>query len=57
MKTFPMFLQMAGRHVVIVGGSEQVAQKARLILRTEARLVLVAPDLDAERGARGRGTH
>lgn len=48
MKTFPMFLQMAGRHVVIVGGGEQAAQKARLILKTEARLVLVARDLDAE---------
>ena len=48
MKTFPMFLQMAGRHVVIVGGGEQAAQKARLILKTEARLLLVAPDLDAE---------
>lgn len=48
MKTFPMFLQMAGRHVVIVGGGEQAAQKARLILKTEARIVLVAQDLDSE---------
>ena len=30
MKTFPMFLQMAGRLVVIAGGGEQAAQKARL---------------------------
>lgn len=51
MKTFPMFLQMAGRHVVIVGGGEQAAQKARLILKTEARIVLVAPDLDPELAA------
>lgn len=48
MKTFPMFLQMAGRRVVIVGGGEQAAQKARLMLKTEARLVLVAAELDAE---------
>lgn len=48
MKTFPMFLQMAGRNVVIVGGGEQAAQKARLILKTEARLVLVTPVLDPE---------
>ncbi|MGY6704433.1 siroheme synthase CysG [Roseinatronobacter sp.] len=48
MKTFPMFLQMTGRDVVIVGGGEQAAQKARLILKTEARIVLVAPDLDPE---------
>ena len=51
MKTFPMFLQMAGRHVVIVGGGEQAAQKARLMLKTEARIVLVAPELDAELAA------
>ena len=29
MKTFPMFLQMAGRRVVIAGGGEQAAQKRR----------------------------
>lgn len=60
MKTFPMFLQMAGRNVVIVGGGEQAAQKARLILKTEAQLVLVASDLDAELGAlvsAGRALH
>lgn len=51
MKTFPMFLQMAGRHVVIIGGGEQAAQKARLMLKTDARLVLVADDLDAELAA------
>ena len=60
MKTFPMFLQMADRHVVIVGGGEQAAQKARLMLKTEARLVLVADDLDAELSAlvaEGRAEH
>lgn len=51
MKTFPMFLQMAGRRVVIVGGGEQAAQKARLILKTEAQIVLVAQDLDPELAA------
>ena len=60
MKTFPMFLQMAGRRVVIVGGGEQAAQKARLMLKTEAQLVLVAQDLDAELAAlvaQGRAQH
>ena len=60
MKTFPMFLQMAGRHVVIIGGGEQAAQKARLMLKTEARLVLVAEELDAELAAlvaEGRAEH
>ncbi len=48
MKTFPMFLQMAGRRVVIVGGGEQAAQKSRLMLKTEASLTLVAPELEHE---------
>ena len=48
MKSFPMFLTMAGRRVVIAGGGEQAAQKARLILKTEAQIVLVAPELDPE---------
>lgn len=48
MKTFPMFLKVAGRPIVIVGGGEQAAQKARLALKTEAELVIVAPELDPE---------
>jgi uroporphyrin-III C-methyltransferase/precorrin-2 dehydrogenase/sirohydrochlorin ferrochelatase len=38
-----MFLQMAGRRVVIVGGGEQAAQKAWLMLKTEADVLLVTP--------------
>lgn len=48
MKTFPMFLQMAGRRVVIAGGGEQAAQKARLILKTQARIEVLAQQLDPE---------
>jgi uroporphyrin-III C-methyltransferase/precorrin-2 dehydrogenase/sirohydrochlorin ferrochelatase len=48
MQTFPMFLTMTDRSVIIAGGGEQAAQKARLIARTTARIVLVAPDLDPE---------
>ena len=48
MKTFPMFLQMAGRRVVILGGGEHAAQKARLILKTEASVDVCAPTLDPE---------
>lgn len=60
MKTFPMFLQMAGRRVVIVGGGEQAAQKARLILKTEATVDVYAPKLDpelADLAERGRIHH
>lgn len=48
MKTFPMFLQMQGRRVVIAGGGEQAAQKCRLMLKTEAEIFVLAPDLDPE---------
>ncbi|MEL7097253.1 MAG: siroheme synthase CysG [Pseudomonadota bacterium] len=48
MKTFPMFLTMRGRRVVICGGGEQAAQKCRLMLKTEARIDLRAPELEPE---------
>ena len=51
MKSFPMFIRTTGRRVVIVGGGEQPAQKARLILKTDARIVLVAPHLEDELAA------
>ncbi len=48
MKTFPMFLQMNGRRVVIAGGGEQAAQKTRLMLKTEARIEILAQELEEE---------
>jgi uroporphyrin-III C-methyltransferase/precorrin-2 dehydrogenase/sirohydrochlorin ferrochelatase len=51
MKFFPMFLRMTGRDVVIIGGGETAAQKARLMLKTEARIVLAAPELEPELAA------
>ncbi|WP_299723583.1 siroheme synthase CysG [uncultured Tateyamaria sp.] len=48
MKTFPMFLTMTGRRVVIVGGGEQAAQKCRLMLKTEAQIDVLADALDVE---------
>jgi uroporphyrin-III C-methyltransferase/precorrin-2 dehydrogenase/sirohydrochlorin ferrochelatase len=60
MKAFPMFIRTTGRRVVIVGGGEQAAQKARLMLKTDADLVLVAPTLEDELQAlvtQGRARH
>ncbi len=48
MKSFPMFIRTSGRRVIIVGDGEQAAQKARLILKTDARIVLVATDPEPE---------
>ncbi|MEO0402603.1 MAG: siroheme synthase CysG [Pseudomonadota bacterium] len=48
MKTFPMFLTMTDRRVVIVGGGEQAAQKCRLMLKTEAQIEVLADGLDVE---------
>ncbi len=60
MRSFPMFFRTSGRRVVIAGGGEQAAQKARLILKTDARIVLVAPALEPELAglvADGRAEH
>ena len=48
MKAFPMFIKTTGRRVIIVGGGEQAAQKARLMLKTDAQIVFAALELDAE---------
>ncbi|TDL90900.1 precorrin-2 dehydrogenase/sirohydrochlorin ferrochelatase family protein, partial [Meridianimarinicoccus aquatilis] len=60
MHSFPMFIRTTGRRVIIAGGGEQAAQKARLLLKTDARLVLAAPELDTELAAivtSGRAEH
>lgn len=51
MKSFPMFIRTTGRRVVVVGGGEQAAQKMRLLLKTDADLLLVARDPDPELAA------
>lgn len=48
MKSFPMFIKTTGRRVIIAGGGEQAAQKARLMLKTDAQIVLLAEALDDE---------
>ncbi|EBA06638.1 siroheme synthase CysG [Sagittula stellata] len=48
MKSFPMFLRMNGRRVVICGGGEEAARKCRLVLKTEAEIIVVGPAEDPE---------
>ncbi|MEL6583715.1 MAG: siroheme synthase CysG [Pseudomonadota bacterium] len=48
MQTFPMFLKMRDRRVVVFGGREEAAQKTRLMLKTEAQIVVAADTLCLE---------
>ena len=60
MKSFPMFIRLEGRKVVIVGGGEEAARKLRLMLKTEASITVMADEIDAEISglvAEGRVTH
>jgi len=45
LRYFPIFLDLEGRDVVIVGGGEKALQKLRLLSKTTARLKLVAADV------------
>ncbi|NRB00969.1 MAG: uroporphyrinogen-III C-methyltransferase [Rhodobacteraceae bacterium] len=48
MKHFPIFLAVEGRRIVISGGGEAAVAKLRLLLKTEAKLTVVAADIDAQ---------
>jgi uroporphyrin-III C-methyltransferase/precorrin-2 dehydrogenase/sirohydrochlorin ferrochelatase len=54
MKHFPIFLAVEGRKVAVSGGGEAAAAKLRLLLKTEARIVVyaaeVAPEIAAWEG-------
>ena len=45
MRYFPIFFDLDGRDVLIVGGGEKALQKVRLLAKTSARLKIVAPDV------------
>lgn len=47
---FPVSYDVAGRRVVVVGNGEQALQKLRLLVRTEANLVLCAQSPSADLG-------
>lgn len=48
MRYFPAFVDVADAAVVVVGGGEKAAQKLRLLVKTEARIKVVAPMPSAE---------
>ena len=47
----PIFVDLAGRRVVVIGGGEPVVWKAELLLAAGARVTVVAPDPHADLAA------
>jgi uroporphyrin-III C-methyltransferase / precorrin-2 dehydrogenase / sirohydrochlorin ferrochelatase len=54
MRYFPIFFDLEGRKVVVVGGGEEALRKVRLLLKTNARISVVAPQLHDELAAEPR---
>lgn len=48
MAYFPIFLEMKGRPVIVIGGGEVGAEKVRTLLTAEADVTVVSPDLHPE---------
>ena len=48
MRYFPLFLDVKNRKALVVGGGEEALRKVRLLLKTEARIELVAASLESE---------
>ena len=48
MKYFPLFADLDGAHVLVVGGGEQAAQKVRLLRKTGAQITVVAESVTDE---------
>lgn len=60
MDYFPIFLRLANEPVLVVGGGEVAARKIDLLLRTNAKVTVVAPELIeslAEKAAAGVVTY
>jgi uroporphyrin-III C-methyltransferase / precorrin-2 dehydrogenase / sirohydrochlorin ferrochelatase len=54
MRYFPIFFDLKGRKVVVVGGGEEAVRKVRLLLKTEAEIALIAADRHPELKANPR---
>lgn len=54
MRYFPVFLDLAEAKVVVVGGGEEALRKVRLLLKTDARIEVIAPDIHEELAANAR---
>lgn len=60
MQTFPSFLVLKDRPVLVLGGGENAARKIRLLLKAGAAITVAAPDINdeiANHGTAGRVRH
>jgi uroporphyrin-III C-methyltransferase/precorrin-2 dehydrogenase/sirohydrochlorin ferrochelatase len=48
MRYFPLFIDLKSRRVLVVGGGEEALRKIRLLLKTEARIEVIATELHPE---------
>ncbi len=54
MRYFPIFVDLQNARVVVVGGGEEALRKIRLLLKTDAKIDVIAPELHDELKANGR---
>ena len=54
MRYFPIFVDLADKRVVVVGGGEEGLRKVRLLLKTTAKIQVIAPALHDELAAESR---
>jgi uroporphyrin-III C-methyltransferase/precorrin-2 dehydrogenase/sirohydrochlorin ferrochelatase len=54
MRYFPIFIDLKGQPVAVVGGGEDAVRKIRLLLKTEAAITVIAPSLHEELAANPR---
>jgi len=48
MYSLPIFMKISGRHCVVIGGGDVALRKITLLLKAEADVTVVAPDLHAD---------
>ena len=56
MRYFPLFFDLLNARVVVVGGGEEALRKIRLLLKTQAKIEVIAETLHPELLADGRVT-
>lgn len=54
MRYFPIFFDLQGRPVAVVGGTEEALRKVRLLLKTDAVINIIAPAIHEELAAEPR---